>query len=215
MTVKISALPSATTPAGTELVPVVQGGVTSQTTVDAIALKSKTLAELNTQVSDATLIDTGDSRLSDSRAPTAHALGGSLHSADTLANLNTKVSDATLARTDATQTFTGAQQTGVTTLTYGATIAIDASLNNAFQVTLTAAGILGNPSNAVQGMSWTVEAIQGGAGLFALTFGTNYVGPAVTEPLDTSADTTGQIRVLTCYAHSATKISVVDMGEAV
>ena len=103
----------------------------------------------------------------------------------------------------------------MTTLTDAATIAVDAALNNSFEVTLTAARVLGNPTNAVQGMSWTVEVIQGGAGLFALTFGANYVGPAVTGPLDTTADTTGQIRVLTCYAHSATKISVMEMGEAV
>jgi len=55
-----------------------------------------TLANLNSKVSDATLIDTGDSRLSDARTPTAHNLGGAEHSADTLANLNAKVSDATL-----------------------------------------------------------------------------------------------------------------------
>jgi len=58
-----------------------------------------TLSNLNTKVSDATLIDTADSRLSDARTPTAHTLGGSGHTADTLANLNTKVSDATLIDT--------------------------------------------------------------------------------------------------------------------
>ena len=55
-----------------------------------------TLANLNSKVSDATLIDTGDSRLSDARTPTAHDLAGAEHNADTLANLNSKVSDATL-----------------------------------------------------------------------------------------------------------------------
>ena len=88
-----------------------------------------TLASLNTKVSDATLIDTGDSRLSDARVPTTHAtshengggdeisvaglsgeladkqpvkahdLAGSDHNADTLANLNTKISDANLIDT--------------------------------------------------------------------------------------------------------------------
>lgn len=55
-----------------------------------------TLANLNTKVSDATLIDTTDSRLSDARTPTAHDLAGAEHNADTLADLNGKVSDATL-----------------------------------------------------------------------------------------------------------------------
>jgi len=58
-----------------------------------------TLANLNSKVSDATLIDTGDSRLSDARTPTSHSIAGTEHSADTLANLNTKVSDATLIDT--------------------------------------------------------------------------------------------------------------------
>jgi len=56
-----------------------------------------TLANLNTLVSDATLVDTTDSRFSDARTPTAHTLGS--HTADTLANLNAKVSDATLVDT--------------------------------------------------------------------------------------------------------------------
>jgi hypothetical protein len=58
-----------------------------------------TLAQLNTAVNDATLIDTGDSRLSDARTPTAHDLAGSEHNSDTLANLNSKISDATLIDT--------------------------------------------------------------------------------------------------------------------
>lgn len=58
-----------------------------------------TLANLNTKVSDATLIDTADSRLSDARTPTSHAIAGTEHSTSTLANLNTKVSDATLIDT--------------------------------------------------------------------------------------------------------------------
>ena len=45
------------------------------------------------------LIDTTDSRLSDARAPTSHALAGTEHSTSTLAALNAKVSDATLIDT--------------------------------------------------------------------------------------------------------------------
>ena len=44
-------------------------------------------------------VTNADSRLSDARAPTGHALGGAAHTADTLANLNSKVSDATLIDT--------------------------------------------------------------------------------------------------------------------
>lgn len=58
-----------------------------------------TLAELNAILTDATLIDTADARLSDARTPTSHGLGGSEHAASTLAQLNAKVSDATLIDT--------------------------------------------------------------------------------------------------------------------
>lgn len=40
-----------------------------------------------------------DDRLSDSRTPSAHSLGGVAHSEDTLANLNSKISNATLIST--------------------------------------------------------------------------------------------------------------------
>jgi len=52
------------------------------------------LADLNSKVTDGTLIDTGDARLSDDRDPTAHDLGGSDHNAATLAELNALISDA-------------------------------------------------------------------------------------------------------------------------
>ena len=80
---------------------------------------ASTLASLNSKVSDATLIDTGDSRLSDARTPTSHDLGGAEHAADTLANLNSKVSDATLDDSSATRTpsshgFAGAEHSSST-----------------------------------------------------------------------------------------------------
>lgn len=55
-----------------------------------------TLANLNSKVSDATLIDTADGRLSDARTPLAHALGGAEHGVDSLANLNAKVTGGDL-----------------------------------------------------------------------------------------------------------------------
>jgi len=45
-----------------------------------------TLANLNTKVSDATLIDTADSRLSDARTPTSHATSHVTGGADIVAN---------------------------------------------------------------------------------------------------------------------------------
>ena len=43
-----------------------------------------TLADLNTKISDATLIDTTDARLSDARTPTAHSLDGASHTVGAL-----------------------------------------------------------------------------------------------------------------------------------
>lgn len=207
--IKISALSAATTPVGTEELPVVQGGSTVKATVDDIALKSKTLAELNVQVSDATLVDTGDSRFSDSRTPNTHDLHGAEHDTCTLAQLNTKVSDASLARADATQTFTGAQNTGVTTLTPASPTLIDAEDNGSYVLTLDAARQLDNPTNLVAGMGWVVRVIQGGAGTFALTFDTFYEFGAAGAP-DTSADATADERLLTFYAITSTRVLCVD-----
>lgn len=104
---------------------------------------ASTLASLNTKVSDATLIDTADTRIptqdendalvgtdgapstsnkyvtnsdprnSDARTPTAHGLGAAEHTADTLANLNTKVSDATLDDSSASRPPTGTASGGL------------------------------------------------------------------------------------------------------
>jgi hypothetical protein len=169
MPVKISELTAATTPTGTELVEVVQGGTNKRTTIDAIALKSKTLAELNTQVSDATIAQTG-----------------------------------------ATQTFTGAQQTGVTTLTSASPILIDAAANNSFVVTLDAARELDNPTNLAAGMSWTVRVIQDGTGTWALTFDTYYEFGDDNSAPDTSADAATKERLLTFYAITSTRVLCVD-----
>lgn len=49
------------------------GGGSSEHALGSTTHSADTLANLNAKVSDATLIDTGDSRLSDSRTPTSHA----------------------------------------------------------------------------------------------------------------------------------------------
>ena len=77
----------------------VDGDAESPHLMGSVDHAADTLANLNTKVSDATLIDTTDPRLTDARTPTAHDLAGAEHSADTLAHLNSKVSDATLIDT--------------------------------------------------------------------------------------------------------------------
>ncbi len=169
MTVKISAMTSAGALAGTEVAEVVQSGNTRKVALSLIGLIAKTLAQLNTQISDATIAQLG-----------------------------------------ATQTFTGAQQTGRTTLTPASPTLINAAANNDFELTLDAARQLDNPTDLAAGMSWTVRIIQGGAGTFALTFDTFYeFGDDLSAP-DTSGDATGKERLLSFYAITATRVLVVD-----
>ena len=76
------------------------GGLTPHGLADVVNHTGSTLAELNTLVSDATLIDTADSRLSDDRDPNLHGLGDATrHSGSTLAELNALISDANLDNT--------------------------------------------------------------------------------------------------------------------
>jgi len=116
-----------------------------------------TLANLNTKVSDATLIDTGDARLSDTRDPNAHALGGSAHSADTLANLNSKVSDATLidttdsrlsdARTPTTHALGGTEHSVSTLAQLNAKVS-DATLDDSSATRTPSAHALGGAAHS-------------------------------------------------------------------
>lgn len=172
MTVKISAMTSASTPlAGTEELELNAGGSTRKTTV----------ADVNTQ---------------------------------TFAQLNTRTSDASVARSDASQAFTGNQYTGVTTLSDGASIAIDASANNAFTVTLGGNRTLANATNVSAGMSWVLTVVQDATAGRTLAFGANYSGPGTSA--DLSSDTNGQKRVFAFYAISASEVVVVDtLGEAI
>ena len=128
----------------------------------------------------------------------------------TLAALNTRVTDATLARTDDSQTFTGAQNTGITTLTDAAVILIDAESNGSYKVTLGGARQLDNPTNLAAGMSWTLRVIQDGTGSRALTFDTFYDFGDDNTAVDTSADAASKERLLTFYAVTTTKVLVSD-----
>ncbi len=76
------------------------------------------------------------------------------------------------------------------TLTDASTILVDASKGNYFTVTLAASGhTLGNPSNAIDGMTFVLDVIQGGSGSNTLSygsqykFGTTYASPTLTTTL--------------------------------
>ena len=73
-----------------------------------------TLAELNTVVTDATLIDTGDSRLSDARTPTSHAASHTDGSDDIQSATNLVKGLATAAHITAIEANTAASHAAVT-----------------------------------------------------------------------------------------------------
>lgn len=74
-------------------------------------------------------------------------------------------------------------------LTFGASIAVDASTGNAFNLTLTSsAGVLQNPTNPTDGQVIRFRITQGGAGGFTLAYGSAYdFGAAGAPTLSTAA----------------------------
>src|ERR1017187_4911430 len=105
--------------------------------------------------------------------------------------------NATLARTDAAQTFTGAQTvTGrivstpsALTIT-GAAVATNSALSNYFYVTLdhTASTTVSNPTNAVDGTTIEYEFTQDSSGTNLISWGTNFdFGTSTAPTLSTTA----------------------------
>ncbi len=102
--------------------------IPSQDENDALVGTDGVASAANEYVTDS------DPRNTDSRTPTAHAIGGAEHSADTLANLNTKVSDATLddsgaARTPSLHAIGGAEHSADTLANLNAKVS-DATLDD-------------------------------------------------------------------------------------
>lgn len=86
-----------------------------------------------------------------------------------------QLSGLNVAQLAVRNTYTKAQDVAPSALTYGANIAVDASLSNTFTVTLTGATAqLDNPTNLVDGQTLVFRILQDGTGGRALTFGTNY-----------------------------------------
>lgn len=95
------------------------------------------------------------------------------------------------------QTYTGAQGTAEVALTDAATIAVDASLSNAFRVTLAGNRTLANPTNTVNGFTYVFRITQDATGTRTLVYGTNYKFPGGTAP--TLSTTANAVDILTCY----------------
>jgi hypothetical protein len=92
-------------------------------------------------------------------------------------------------------TMTGWLTPAVVTLAFGASIAVDASKGNVFDLTLTAStGTLANPSTPTNGQHILVFVTQGAGGNFMLSYGSDYnFGSSGQPTLSTSA---GDVDVL-------------------
>lgn len=75
---------------------------------------------------------------------------------------------------------------GVTTLTDGTTISVDASLNDNFRVTLGGNRTLANPTNLVNGQVINIRIKQDATGSRTLAYGTKYKFPGGTAPVLTT-----------------------------
>lgn len=123
------------------------------------------------------------------------AAGGGVSYPITIANggTNAITAPAALANLGALPvaggTMTGWLAPAAVALTFGASIAVNAALGNAFNLTLTAStGTLANPTNPVDGQVIRVRVIQDATGSRTLAYGTAYdFGAAGAPTLSTAA----------------------------
>jgi citrate lyase gamma subunit len=137
--------------------------------------------------------------------------GGSNVVVDTDIGTNVQAYDADTAKTDVAQTFTAAQRGAYVTLTDAATIDVDLSLGNQFQVTLAGNRTLDEPTNIVAGQSGVIRVIQDNTGSRTLAYDAIYKFPGGTAPtLTTTADA---VDLLAYHVESATRIAVRFIGD--
>ena len=104
----------------------------------------------------------------------------------------------TVATLDKQQSYTKAQTVTPVTLTDASTIAVDASLGNVFDVTITASRVLGNPTNLTDGQTLVFRIKEDSSGTRVLTFASAYdfgVDTPSTDPI--AADT---MDIMTCVS---------------
>lgn len=91
--------------------------------------------------------------------------------------------------------FTGFVSPAASVLTFGSSIAVDASLANTFNLTLTAStGTLANPTNAVEGQVIRFRITQGSGAPFSIAYGSAYNFGAAGQPV--LSTTAGAVDIL-------------------
>ena len=126
-------------------------------------------------------------------ATTAAACSGNAATATTAAACSGNAATAT--NLDGGATLPAYLAPAVTDLSFSSSIAVDAALGNAFNLTLTAStGTLATPSNPVDGEVIRFRITQGSGGSFTLSYGTAYdFGTAGSPTLSTAA---GKVDIL-------------------
>ena len=119
--------------------------------------------------------------------------------------------DANTAKLNVAQAFSKAQRGTPVTLTDAATIAVDLSLSNNFEVTLAGNRTLGAPTNVVAGQSGVIRVIQDATGSRTLAYNSVYKFPGGTAP--TLTTTASAVDLLAYHVESATRIAVRFIGD--
>jgi len=101
---------------------------------------------------------------------------------------------------DVAQTFTAGQAIAQGTLVDGLGIAVDAALTNNFQLELTQASTLANPTNVVPGMVINIAVRQNGVGGFTLGYGAAFKFAGGTPVVSTAPNAED---LISCYVRTA------------
>lgn len=150
-----------------------------------------------------------NAKIANSTITTAKLAFTPLQSSDV--GVSVQAYDVDTAKTDVAQTFTAAQRGSYVTLTDAATIAVDLSLGNNFQVTLGGNRTLGAPTNVVAGQSGVIRVVQDGTGSRTLAYNSVYKFAGGTTP--TLTTTASAVDLLAYHVESATRIAVRFIGD--
>lgn len=119
--------------------------------------------------------------------------------------------DADTAKTDVAQSFTAAQRGSYVTLTDAATVAIDLSLGNHYQVVLGGNRVIGAPTNVVAGQSGVIRLVQDATGSRTASWNSAFKFPGGTAPTLTTA--ANSVDLVAYHVESTTRIAARFIGD--
>lgn len=119
--------------------------------------------------------------------------------------------NANTAFTNTTQSFTAAQRGSYVTLTDAATVAIDLSLGNHYQIVLGGNRTIGAPTNVVAGQSGVIRLVQDATGSRTASWNSVFKFPGGTAP--TLTTTANAVDLVAYHVESATRIAARFIGD--